>query len=231
MSEISENLKRIQERIENAAIKAGKDPKDILLVGATKMNDTERVREAVNAGLLACGENRVQEMLLKKSEGAYEGSQLHFIGHLQKNKVKNVVGNCDLIESADSPELLRLISKKAESMGIIQPVLFEVNIGGEESKTGASPDMLDEMIETAAQLKGIFVKGLMTIPPVSEKIAETCIYFDKMYRLFIDISKKKYDNINVCLLSMGMSDDFEEAIAIGANIVRVGSAIFGERHY
>lgn len=231
MSEIAENLKRIQERIAAAAVKAGRSPEDVKLVAATKMNDADRVREAIAAGLRAAGENRVQEMLDKNALGAYEGAELHFIGHLQKNKVKNVVGLCSLIESADSPELLSAISKKAESMGICQNVLIEVNIGGETAKSGVSPDKIDELLETAAGLKGISVNGLMTIPPFSDKIVETRNYFDKMYKLFIDITAKKYDNINMRFLSMGMSGDFEEAIYAGANIVRVGSAIFGARHY
>lgn len=231
MSEIAENLKKIQDKITAAAIKAGRAPEDIKLVAATKMNDAGRVKEAIAAGLRAAGENRVQEMLEKNALGAYEGAELHFIGHLQKNKVKNVVGLCSVIESADSAELLTAISHRAESLGICQNVLIEVNIGGETAKSGVSPDKIYELLETASGLNGISVNGLMTIPPFSDKIVETRNYFDKMYKLFIDIKEKKYDNINMRFLSMGMSGDFEEAIYAGANIVRVGSAIFGERHY
>ena len=231
MSQVRENLKRIQERIAKAAIRAGRQPEDVLLVAATKMNDSAKVREAVENGLTACGESRVQEMLKKREEGAFGDAELHFIGHLQKNKVKSVVGVCSLIQSADSPELLEAIAGKAVQKGIIQPVLLEVNVGGEASKTGAPVEMVPQLLETASSLEGILVKGLMTIPPYSDKIAKTRHYFDRMYRLFIDISAKKYDNINMCLLSMGMSEDFEEAILAGANIVRVGSAIFGERQY
>ena len=231
MSEIAENVKRVYEKIAEAAIAAGRTPEDITLVAATKMNDAVRVREAIKAGIKVAGENRVQELLNKDAQGAYEGPELHFIGTLQKNKVKFVTGRCDLIQSVSSPELLRAIGKKAASLGKTQNVLLEVNIGEETAKTGASVGIIEEMLEAASGEPGIQVAGLMTIPPVCDDMAETRGYFDKMYKLFVDISAKKYDNTYMRILSMGMSGDYAEAILSGATMVRVGTAIFGARHY
>ncbi len=231
MSEIAENVKRVYEKIAEAAIAAGRAPEDITLVAATKMNDAVRVREAIKAGIKVAGENRVQELLNKDAQGAYEGAELHFIGTLQKNKVKFVTGRCDLIQSVSSPELLRAIGKKAASLGKTQNVLLEVNIGEETAKTGASVGIIEEMLEAASGEPGIQVAGLMTIPPVCDDMAETRGYFDKMYKLFVDISAKKYDNTYMRILSMGMSGDYAEAILSGATMVRVGTAIFGARHY
>lgn len=228
VSEIRERAKRVIERVNEASAGAGVP---VTLVAASKMNDAPRIRAAFEGGIRFFGENRVQELEEKLAENAYDGAAVHLIGHLQKNKVKNVVGRVDLIESADSPELLRLIGKRAADMGITQNVLLEVNIGGEESKSGVSPDVLPELVEQAAEIPGIFVRGLMTIPPNDINKQITCRYFEQMRKLFIDMGAKKYDNVTMSILSMGMSADFELAIAHGANMVRVGSAIFGERHY
>ncbi len=228
VSEIRERAKRVIERVNEASAGAGVP---VTLVAASKMNDAPRVRAAFEGGIRFFGENRVQELEEKLAENAYDGAAVHLIGHLQKNKVKNVVGRVDLIESADSPELLRLIGKRAADMGITQNVLLEVNIGGEESKSGVSPEALPELVEQAAEIPGIFVRGLMTIPPNDINKQITCRYFEQMRKLFIDMGAKKYDNVTMSILSMGMSADFELAIAHGANMVRVGSAIFGERHY
>ena len=231
MDSLEENVKRVTERVERAAEESGRRPDDILLVAASKMNDASRVIRAKKAGITAFGENRVQEMEEKLAAGAYEGAHLHFIGHLQRNKVKNVVGKAELIESVDSPELISMIGRRAREMGIVQSVLIEVNIGGEESKSGVEPGKLQELLDIAGGTEGILVKGLMAIPPASVDISQTGRYFDQMYELFVDMRAKKYDNITMQFLSMGMSADFEEAIRRGANIVRVGTAIFGARHY
>ena len=214
-----------------AAEKAGRRPEDIYLVAASKMNDSGRVREAIAAGIRICGENRVQEMVEKQAQGAYEGAELHFIGHLQKNKVKQVVGLASLIQSADSLELIRLIDKTALSRGIVQDILLEVNIGAEASKSGFSPEELPSALDSIARLDAVRVRGLMTIPPICSSRQEIEPYFVQMKQLFIDICGKKYDNIRMDFLSMGMSADYETAIACGANMVRVGSAIFGKRIY
>ena len=228
---IADNVKSVFDRIGEAAVKSGRKPEEIALVAATKMNSAERVREAIRAGVRIAGENRVQEFLEKDSQGAYAGAEKHFIGHLQKNKVKFVAGVCDLIQSVDSVELMKLISDRAFGMGACQRILIEINIGREQAKSGALPENVETLIQAAASMKGITVEGLMAIPPVSEKITVTRNYFDAMYELFVDIRAKKYDNTNMRILSMGMTHDFEEAILAGANMVRVGTAIFGSRHY
>lgn len=231
MMDITESVARVKANIAAAAEKAGRRPEDIYLVAASKMNDSGRVREAIAAGIRICGENRVQEMVEKQAQGAYEGAELHFIGHLQKNKVKQVVGLASLIQSADSLELIRLIDKTALSRGIVQDILLEVNIGAEASKSGFSPEELPSALDSIARLDAVRVRGLMTIPPICSSRQEIEPYFVQMKQLFIDICGKKYDNIRMDFLSMGMSADYETAIACGANMVRVGAAIFGKRIY
>ena len=227
---IQENIQAIRARMAAAARRAGRDPGDILLVGASKMNDAAACRAAVAAGIDALGENRVQELLEKDAQGAYEGAPLHFIGHLQRNKVRQIVGRVDLIHSVSSLELLEEIQKQAEKRGIVQRILLEVNVGGEESKSGFAPEDTLAAAERAAALPNLSVEGLMTIPPIQTEPHGNLPYFEKIYRLYIDIGQKVYDN-KLKYLSMGMSDDFEDAIAAGATMVRVGSAIFGARHY
>ena len=224
--DIEQNVSEVKQRIRAAA-----GDRSVILVAATKMNDAETIQRAIAAGIDASGENRVQEMMEKREQGAYEGAPLHFIGSLQNNKVKFVVGNCDLIHSVNSASLLTAINKRAAALGIVQDVLLEVNIAREESKTGFLPELLPELLETAAELGSIRVRGLMAIPPIQKKVGENRRYFAQMHQLFIDIGAKKYDNVFMDFLSMGMSDDFEDAILEGANMVRVGTAIFGRRSY
>ena len=228
---ITENVAAIRARVNAAAVESGRRPEDILLVAATKMNDADRVKEAVAAGVDACGENRVQELLEKHPQGAYAGKPLHFIGHLQTNKVRQIVGLVDLIQSVDSEALLQKIDAQAEKRGIVQDILIEVNIGGEAAKSGVSPETLPALLERASAYPHLRVRGLMAIPPISTEPGGNHDYFCAMYKLFIDIGAKKYDNVSMDFLSMGMSDDFEDAIRCGANMVRVGSSIFGARHY
>ena len=227
---ITENVARVRAQIDAAALAAGRDPKEILLVAATKMNDASRVREAIAAGVDICGENRVQEMLLKQAEGAYEGAPLHFIGHLQRNKVQQVVGLASLIHGVDSVALLEAISREALRRGLRQDVLLEVNIAQEASKSGFAPEEIPAALEKAAGLDGIFVRGLMAIPPICASPDENRPFFLSMQQLFVDNGRKKYDNVSMDFLSMGMSGDFAEAVACGANMVRVGTAIFGARN-
>ena len=227
---IAENVALVRENMNRAALAAGRDPKEILLLAATKMNDAARVREAIAAGVDLCGENRVQEMLEKQAHGAYEGAPLHFIGHLQKNKVKQVVGLAELIHGADSRELLETVSRVASARGLTQDVLLEVNIGEEPSKSGFRPEEVPETLSFAASLPALRVRGLMAIPPICRFPEENRPFFLRMHQLFIDNSEKKYDNIRMDFLSMGMSGDYTEAIACGANLIRVGSSIFGPRH-
>lgn len=230
MSTIAENIAAIRARIDAAARLSGRTGADITLVAATKMNDAARVREAVAAGIDACGENRVQEMTEKLAEGAYTGAPLHFIGHLQTNKVRQVVGKVDLIQSVDSPELLAMIEKRAAGHDIVQDILLEVNIGGEAAKSGFSPDQIHAAAEMARALPHVQVRGLMTIPPVAAEPHGNLAYFEKMRWLYVDINAKIYDN-KMEYLSMGMSGDFADAIRCGSNMIRVGTAIFGARDY
>lgn len=227
---IKENIADIRRRMAEAARQAGRDPGEILLVGASKMNDAAACREAIAAGIDALGENRVQEMTAKLQEGAYDGAPLHFIGHLQRNKVRQVVGKVSLIHSVSSLELMEEIHRQAQKMDLVQDVLLEVNVGGEESKSGFAPQAVTAAAEHALTLSGLRVRGLMTIPPVEREPHGNLPYFREVSRLYVDINRNLYDNSFV-YLSMGMSDDFEDAIAAGATMVRVGSAIFGRRHY
>ena len=189
------------------------------------------VRHAIDSGLSAMGENRVQE-LLEKYDGLHrEKCDVQFIGQLQTNKVKYLVGTADLIESVDSVELLRMIDARARKLGVTQDVLLEVNIGGEAAKSGFEPSALPEALEISGEFSSLKVRGLMAIPPVAEASGASRPYFARMRELFIDIGAKKYDNVSMDFLSMGMSGDFEDAIREGANVVRVGSAIFGPRNY
>lgn len=231
MSEIFENVNRIRQNIAEAAEKSGRCAEDIVLVAATKMNDAARVREAIEAGIDVAGENRVQELIDKYEQGAYEGAPLHFIGNLQTNKVKYLIGKVSLIQSVDSIKLAREIGRLATKAGIVQDILIEINIGGEESKGGIAPEELDAFIDDVTKIEGVFVRGLMTIPPILGANNKNIVYFEKMHQLFIDIKAKKYDNISMDFLSMGMSDDYYDAILHGANMVRVGTGIFGRRNY
>jgi len=227
---IAENIARVRENIARAAREAGRDPGEITLVGASKMNDAAACREAIAAGIDALGENRVQEMTQKLSENAYEGAPLHFIGHLQRNKVRQVVGKVTLIESVGSLELLEAIDAQAGKLGMVQDILLEVNIGGEESKSGFAPEALEEAAKAAAALEHVNVRGLMCIPPVAEEAHGSVPYFEKVRALYVDINAKMYHN-KLDILSMGMSGDYEDAVRTGATMVRVGTAIFGARHY
>ena len=228
---ISENVAAIRAQIADAALAAGRDPKEILLCAATKMNDADAVRQAIAAGVDCCGENRVQELTVKLAENAYHGAPVHFIGHLQTNKVKQVVGKVDLIQSVDSQRLLEAIHKEAAKQNIIQDILLEVNVGGEESKSGFTVAQIYEILPKIADFANVRVVGFMAIPPICHFSGENDKFFQEMYNLSVDITAKKYDNVWVRFLSMGMSDDFRDAIRCGSNMIRVGTAIFGARDY
>jgi pyridoxal phosphate enzyme (YggS family) len=214
----------------NAAVTGGFDPGSIKLVAASKTKSAAEIQEAIAAGVDAVGENRQQEMSEKLALGAYVGAPLHFIGHLQSNKINKVVGICDLIESVSSASLLTQIGQRALSMGIIQDVLLECNIAGEDSKSGAHPHEIHELLILAAKTDGIMVRGLMAIPPLALKVGENRHYFARMYELYVDIKAKRYDNVGMDILSMGMSADFYEAILEGSNMVRIGTSLFGARN-
>ena len=228
--ELKDRIKQVQARIAAAALAAGRDPAEITLCAATKVQTDDTIRAAIAAGVTVCGENRVQEMTAHLAAGAYAGAKLHFIGHLQTNKVKQVVGKVDLIESVDSERLLRAIDDQAARLGIVQDVLLEVNVAGEESKGGVSVEELPALAQLAGTLEHVCLRGLMAIPPISHEPGANIPYFSTMRQLFVDIKGKMSDNQDrfMCL-SMGMSGDFEDAIAQGATLVRVGTALFGQR--
>ena len=230
-ADISRNVRQVLDNVSRAAALAGRDPSEITVIAASKMNDADRVRIAVSSGITVCGENRVQELVEKNALGAYAGCHLHFIGHLQKNKVKHVVGTAELIHSIDSFPLLETVSRIAAEKGITQDVLLEINIASEASKSGLSPEEVPEILSAAEELRNIRIRGLMAIPPICENPEENLPFFARMRQLFIDNETKKYDNSSMVFLSMGMSHDYSAAIACGSNMIRVGTAIFGPRNY
>ena len=228
--ELKDRIEQVQNRIAAAAVAAGRKPEEITLCAATKVQTGETIRAAIAAGVPVCGENRVQEMTAHLEENAYAGAKLHFIGHLQTNKVRQVVGKVDLIESVDSERLLRAIDEQAGKLGIVQDILLEVNVAGEQSKGGVSVEELPALVDLAVELEHVCLRGLMAIPPISHEPGANIPYFSTMRQLFVDIKGKMTDNQNrfMCL-SMGMSGDFEDAISQGATLVRVGTALFGPR--
>ncbi|MCC8122542.1 MAG: YggS family pyridoxal phosphate-dependent enzyme [Oscillospiraceae bacterium] len=227
---LQENIHTVRENIAAAARAAGRDPADITLAAATKTQSSATIQAAIAAGITVCGENRVQEMTAHLADNAYEGARLHFIGHLQTNKVRHVVGRADLIESVDSLRLMEAINAQAEKLQIVQDILLEVNVAGEESKGGAAPDELLRLAEDAAALSHISLRGLMAIPPIATKKGDNRKFFLQTYQLFVDIRTVLRDNnANMNCLSMGMSGDYEDAVQAGATMVRVGSALFGPR--
>ena len=227
---IAENIALVRANIAQACAQAGRSPEEITLVGASKMNDAAACREAIAAGIDALGENRVQEMTSKLAENAYDGAPLHFIGHLQRNKVKQVVGKVALIQSVGSLELLEEIEKVAAARELVQDILLEVNIGREEAKSGFDPAEVAAAAETALARPHVRVRGLMTIPPADADRDTNMRYFQEVQALYVDINTKLFHNELKCL-SMGMSGDYMDAIRCGATMVRVGTAIFGARHY
>ena len=228
---IAENIAAVRANMTAAAIAAGRDPAEIRLCAATKMNDSEAVREAIRCGVDCCGENRVQELTAKLAEHAYEGAPVHFIGHLQTNKVRQVVGRVALIQSVDSLRLLEAIQAEALRQGIRQDILLEINIGQEESKSGFREEEILPLLEKIGVFPNICVKGLMAIPPISQNSGDNLKYFQKISHLSVDIKAKKYDNVTVKCLSMGMSGDYQDAIRCGSTMIRIGTAIFGARDY
>ena len=225
---LEENIQKVKENIAAAAREVGRDPAEITLVAATKVQSDETIRAAIAAGVTICGENRVQEMTAHLDADAYAGAEVHFIGHLQTNKVKNVVGRVELIESVGSEHLLEAIDKQAAKLGIVQDVLLEVNVGDEESKSGVAVDELEALARRACELPNIRLRGLMAMPVAGEDGNRG--FFREMHQLFVDIKRKMAHNENdINCLSMGMSGDYMDAVREGATLVRVGTALFGAR--
>ena len=227
---LAENIAQVNANIAAAAREAGRDPSEITLVAATKVQTSDTIRQAIAAGVTICGENRVQEMTAHLADNAYDGAALHFIGHLQTNKVNKVVGKVDMIESVDSIHLLRAIDAQAEKLGLCQDILLEVNIAGEESKGGCTPEEARQLAQLTRELEHVRLRGLMAIPPISPEPGANRPFFAAMRQLFVDIKANMGDNqCNMDCLSMGMSGDYPDAIAEGATLVRVGTALFGPR--
>ncbi len=230
-SSIEENLKYIRNDIADSAFKSGRKADDIMLMAVTKTIDVRFINHAINNGINLIGENKVQEFLSKENDLIFDKCKAHLIGHLQSNKVKKIVGKVETIQSVDTVSIAKEIGKRSSESGIITKILLEVNVGNEDSKFGFSYDEVFEKACEISEINGISVDGLMCVAPICDKESEIRSIFSNMHRLFIDIRDKKIDNINMNVLSMGMSGDFKEAILEGANLVRIGSSIFGIRNY
>lgn len=227
---IAANVAAVRENMKQAAIRAGRNPEDVTLVAATKVQTSDTIRNAIQAGITVCGENRVQELVAHLEDNAYEGAEVHFIGHLQTNKVKFVVGKVDMIESIDSVRLMDAVEKQAAKLDVMQDIMLEVNIGDEESKGGADADFILELGRHAADCPHLNLRGIMCIPPATASDEENRAFFAETYQLFVDMKEKLGDNSpNIDCLSMGMSGDYPLAIEGGSTMVRVGTALFGAR--
>lgn len=231
--DVEENLKAVRENLAEAAVKSGRAPEDITLMAVTKTVPVEVINHALSLGIEYMGENRVQELNSKYDSLMKEGKHIHLIGHLQTNKVKQVVGKVEMIQSVDSSRVASAIAAKSSELGITTDVLVEVNIGREQNKSGVMPEAAHELICEISELHGINVQGLMAIPPADCEIVQTRKYFEEIYKLFIDIGSKKTHNNNYVMkcLSMGMSSDYAEAVLEGSTMVRVGTSLFGKRIY
>ncbi len=225
-----ENYKIVLDKINEASQSVGKTIDDVVLLAATKTVPVEVINYSFDKGIKYMGENRVQEFLSKEAE-LNQGFHRQFIGTLQTNKVKQIVGKVELIQSVDSLKLAKEISKHSANKQIISDILVEINIGDEEAKSGIDKSKLFELLGEISELEGIKVKGLMTLGPLFQTNLQKSKFFDEMYKLFVDNRAKIYDNVSMDILSMGMSDDYDLAIKCGANMVRVGSALYGKRIY
>lgn len=228
-SDIEHNLNVIRERIAEAAVQSGRNPDDVRFMAVTKTVAPEYINHAIRCGVDLIGENKVQEYLSKKPD--LLPCEAHLIGHLQTNKVNRIVGEVAMIQSVDSVRLANEIAKRSLAAGITTDILAEINVGGEESKSGIEWDCAEETLAELSEIKGIKLCGLMAIPPVCENSDRARAFFSKMSRLFVDIRDKKLDNTDMHILSMGMSSDYYDAILEGSTLVRVGSSVFGKRIY
>ena len=227
---IRENIEVIRQKIARAAERSGRDPKDVLLLAVTKTIDNGRIREAVDAGLTELGENKVQE-IMDKYDTIERDVKWHMIGHLQTNKVKYIIDKVTLIHSVDSLKLAQEINKKAAKAGRVMDILVEINVADEESKFGITCDMAEDIIRNLSTMENIRVRGLMTVAPFVDDGEQNRPVFRRLKQLLVDINAKKLDNVNMDILSMGMTGDYEVAVEEGATIVRVGTGIFGPRVY
>lgn len=227
---IVENIKQVEENIKQACEKVGRNPEEVTLIAVSKTKPYTAIEEALPSGILDYGENKVQE-LCDKFDILPKNIRWHMIGHLQRNKVKYIVDKVYMIHSVDSLRLAEEISKEAVKRGIIVNILIEVNVAGEESKFGVTPEDTPGLVQEISHLPGILVRGLMTIAPFVENAEDNRIFFSALKKLYVDITNKNIDNVRMDYLSMGMTGDYEVAIEEGASFVRVGTGIFGERSY
>ncbi len=230
MKSMEQNIAQVRQNIAQAAKKAGRNPEDILLLAVSKTKPVEQIKEAVSCGLTSLGENKVQE-IMDKYEPMGEGIHWHLIGHLQTNKVKYIIDKVDMIHSVESIRLAEEIEKRAAAKNKVMDILVEINIAQEESKFGIPVNEVESFLQELSKFSHICIRGLMTVAPFVENPEENRLYFRKMRELLVDINAKKIDNINMDVLSMGMTGDYMVAIEEGATIVRVGTGIFGERYY
>lgn len=230
MNTIKDNIQAVEAKVEAAAIRSGRTREDVLLLAVSKTKPVPVIQEAVKCGMHSLGENKVQE-IMDKYEPMGDGINWHLIGHLQTNKVKYIIDKVTMIHSVERLKLAEEIEKRAATHDIVMDVLVEVNMAQEESKLGVKPEEAEAFIRQIAPMEHICVRGLMTVAPFVENSEENRTYFRQMRELLVDINTKKIDNINMDVLSMGMTGDYEVAIEEGATIVRVGTGIFGERDY
>ena len=231
VEQMREAVEQIRAKMSAAAREAGRDPAAVQLCAACKTRTAATVAASAALPIDVFGENHVQELCANFDAGAYCGKPSHFIGHLQTNKIKKVLGRASLIQSVDNLHLLAAIEKEAAKAALVQDVLLEVNIGAEQSKTGVAPEELWGLLDAAAAQEHIRVKGLMAIPPVNSDDVRNRRYLAQVYQLFVKAGERGYANVSMETLSMGMSGDFENAIREGATLVRIGTAIYGERDY
>lgn len=227
---VTENLKVVEEKIRQACERSMRDRDDVTLIAVSKTKPIDMIREAMDAGIVTFGENKVQE-LLEKQKILTEPLDWHMIGHLQRNKVRQIVGRVKRIHSVDSLRLAEQIQNDCQKQGVTADILIEVNMAGEESKFGLKPEETEDIIRKISTYSNIRVQGLMTIAPFVENPEENRVYFRNLHKLLVDINSKNIDNINMSELSMGMTGDYEVAIEEGATYVRVGTGIFGSRQY
>ena len=231
LEQMEQAVAEIRRKMADAAREAGRDPAGIQLCAACKTHTPQTIALSARLPIDLFGENHVQELCANSDAGAYCGKPVHFIGHLQTNKIRKVLGRAAVIQSVDSPRLVAALEKEASKMDIVQDILLEVNIGEEASKTGVSPEELWALLDLAAAQPHLRGKGLMAIPPVNEDDAQNRALLGQVYKLFVRAGERGYDNVRMEILSMGMSGDFENAIREGATLVRIGTAIYGARDY
>lgn len=227
--DVRQNLRELRERIAGAARSAGRDPGEVRLMAVTKTVPPELVNAAWEEGVRLFGENRAQELLEKAEAYAFGPEHIHFIGTLQTNKVRQIIDRVSCVQSVNSIHLAQELQKRALAAGRTMDILLEVNIGGEDSKTGMEQGAVTGMLEKLSNFSALRVKGLMCIPPFGRPPQETEGYFSRMHKIFVDIKDQKMDNISMEILSMGMTGDYQLAVRCGANLVRVGTGIFGKR--